>query len=103
MGDLSDRVWIEPPGAGEATVLKLRQSSFLTGPQGSTSRTDLADFRQNPLGKIQTEFKKPADECKTHAGEEPSGREALLTDVCMEGHDTQLSRTVDSAIDEPCG
>jgi hypothetical protein len=94
-----DRVGIVSPTAREGAVLKAGQSFFLAGVQRAVSSADLFDFRQRPLGKIHPEFKKSADECKTPTGEKPFSREAILRDVCVESHDTQLSRTVDSAID----
>jgi hypothetical protein len=55
------------------------------------------------LGKVQPEFKKAADECKTHLGEKVFSHQAILQDICMDSHDTQLSGTRDGPLDKLCG
>jgi hypothetical protein len=103
VNDPFDRVGIVSPTAREGTVLKLSQSFFFAGLQGATSRANLADFWQKRLGKIQPEFKKSADECKTHLGEKLFSHQAILRYIDMDGHYTQLSSTRDGAIGKLCG
>ena len=100
---LFDRVGIVSPAAREGAVLKVSQSFFLAGLQGAVSRADLFDFRQRRLGKIHPEFKKSADDGKTHLGEKLFIHPAVSPDIYMDGHYTQLSSPRDGPIDKLCG
>jgi hypothetical protein len=103
INDPFDRVGIVSPTAREGTVLKLSQSFFFAGFQGATSRANLADFWQKRLRKIQPEFKKLADECKTHLSEKLFSHQAILRYIDVDGHYPQLSSTRDGAIGKFCG
>jgi hypothetical protein len=82
--------------------LKLSQSLSIAGLQGAALRSDVPDFFQIRPGKVQPEFKKAADECKTHLGEELFSHQAILKDIYMDSHETQLSRAKDGPLNKVC-
>jgi len=100
---LFDRVGIVSPAAREGAVLKAGQSFFLAGVQRAVSSADLFDFWQRRLGKIHPEFKKSADDGKTHLGEKLFIHPAVSPDIHMESHCTQLSSPRDGPIGKLCG